>query len=72
MPIRQFIKIEMGSAEINRLNIAYAKALRMFGLLDRGGPLTNLIGKKIVEVGKSGVTDPQKITDIVVWHFHRP
>jgi len=51
MPIRQFIKIEMGSAEINRLNIAYAKALRMFGLLDRCGPLTDLIGKKVVEVG---------------------
>jgi hypothetical protein len=34
MPIRKFIKGEMGSAEIKRLNLAYTKALRMLDLVD--------------------------------------
>jgi hypothetical protein len=32
MPIKKHIKAQMGSAEINRLNIAYAKVLRMLYL----------------------------------------
>ena len=32
MPIRRYITVEMESAEIKRLNSAYAKALRMLDL----------------------------------------
>jgi hypothetical protein len=71
MPIRQFIKVEMESAEIKRLNIAYAKALRMLDLVDRSDPITELVAKKVIEVGTSGVTDPQEIADTVVSHFRK-
>jgi hypothetical protein len=40
MPIRQFIKGDLGSAEINRLNIACVKALRVLDLTDRSDPIT--------------------------------
>jgi hypothetical protein len=69
MPIKQFIKVELASAEINRLNVAYAKALRMLDLVDRNDPIADMVGKKVVEVGTSGVIDPQEIVAAVVRHF---
>jgi hypothetical protein len=71
MPIRQYIKVEMGSADINRLNVAYAKALRMLDLIDRSDPVTEIVAKKVLEVGTSGVTDPQEIAEIVVSNFRK-
>jgi hypothetical protein len=69
MPIRQNIKGQLGSHEINRLEIAYAKALRALSLVDRHDPITDLVAKKVVEIGLSGVTDPQEIADTVIAHF---
>jgi hypothetical protein len=66
MPIRQFIKGEMGSADINRLNVAYAKALRMLHLTDRHDAVTEIVAKRIIDIGTSGVTDPQDIAEAVV------
>ena len=69
MPIRRYITVEMESAEIKRLNSAYAKALRMLDLVDRSDPVTEIVANKVIEVGTSGVTDPQEIADAVVSHF---
>ena len=71
MPIRQYIKVEMGSADINRLNVAYAKALRMLDLIDRSDPITEIVAQRVIEAGTSGVTDPQEIADTVVSHFRK-
>jgi hypothetical protein len=72
MPISQFIKSKMVRADINRLNIAYAEALRMLDLVDRDDPITAIVGEKVVEVGTSGMIDSQLIADAVVGHFlHR-
>ena len=71
MPIRHFINGDMGQAEIERLTIAFAKALRMLDLVDRSDPITKMIGEKIVDVGTSGITDPQDIAEIVVSHFRK-
>jgi hypothetical protein len=71
MPIRRYITVEMESAEIKRLNSAYAKALRMLDLIDRSDPVTEIVAKKVLEVGTSGVTDPQEIADAVVSHFRK-
>jgi hypothetical protein len=71
MPIRQYIKVEMGSADINRLNVAYAKALRMLDLVDRSDPIAGIVAKKVIEVATSGVTDPREIAEIVVSHFRK-
>ena len=59
----------MGSADINRLNVAYAKALRMLDLIDRSDPITEIVAQRVIEAGTSGVTDPQEIADAVVSHF---
>jgi hypothetical protein len=71
MPIRQYITVEMESAEIKRLNSAYAKALWMLDLVDRSDPITALVAEKVIEVGTSGLTDPQEIADAVVSHFRK-
>ena len=61
----------MGSAEIKRLNSAYAKALRMLDLVDRMDPIAEIVANKVIEVGTSGVTDPQEIAEAVVNHFRK-
>ena len=71
MPIKEFITGKMTSVEVNRLNIAYAKALRLLNLVDRHDPITEIVAKKVVDVGTSGVTDPQGIADAVVEHFRK-
>jgi hypothetical protein len=71
MPIRRYITVEMESAEIKRLNSAYAKALRMLDLVDRSNPVTEIVANKVIEVGTSGVTDPQEIAEAVVSHFRK-
>jgi len=69
MPIRKYIKVE--PAKLTTLNLAYAKALRMLDLVDRYDPVTEIIAKEVVDVGTSGVTDPQEIADVVAEHFLR-
>jgi hypothetical protein len=69
VPIRQFIKGELISAEFNRLNIASARSLRLLELVDRSDPVSDIVAKKVVDVGTSGLTDPQKIADAVASHF---
>ena len=71
MPIRRYITVEMESAEIKRLNSAYAKALRLLDLVDRSDPVTEIVANKVIEVGTSGVTDPQEIAEIVVSNFRK-
>ena len=71
MPIRRYITVEMESTEIKRLNSAYAKALRMLDLVDRMDPVTEIVAHRVIEVGTSGVTDPQEIAEIVVSHFRK-
>jgi len=71
MPIRQFIKGEMGSAEINRLTIAYAKTIRILNLIDWSDPVSEIVAEKVFDIGTSGVTEPQEIADIVVAEFYK-
>ena len=51
--------------EIKRLNAAYTYALRSLSLVDRNDPLTELLARKIIEVGATE-TDPAKISDIAI------
>ncbi len=43
MPIQRYIKTE--PAELNRLNIAYSKALRMIEIVERFDPLAENVAK---------------------------
>ena len=62
MPIRRYITVEMESAEIKRLISAYTRALRMLDLVDRRDPVTEMVAKKVIEVGTSGVAGPRDIS----------
>ncbi|APO52160.1 hypothetical protein ACVIWV_009448 [Bradyrhizobium diazoefficiens] len=51
----------LGPEEITRLSRAYEEALRSIGVQDRNDPLTELIAKKIIEIGQTGLKDPSEI-----------
>jgi hypothetical protein len=69
MPIQKYIKVE--PAELNRLNVAYAQALRMLSIVDRFDPLAENVAKEVVDARTSGVTDPWEIAKIAVGHFRK-
>lgn len=50
-----------GPEEIARLSTAYEQAWRTIGVKDRNDPLTELIAKKIIEIGQTGVKDRDQI-----------
>jgi hypothetical protein len=43
----------------------------MLELVDRRDPVTEMVAKKVIDVGTSGVTDPQEIADIAASHFRK-
>lgn len=51
----------LGPEEIARLSSAYEQALRTIGVQDRNDPLTELIARKIIEIGQTGLKDPATI-----------
>ena len=52
--------------EIERLNRAYVLALRSLHLVERNDPLTELIARKVIEIGATGMLDPVDIAKIAV------
>jgi hypothetical protein len=69
MPIRKYINV--GPAELNRLNVAYAQALRMLDLCDRSDPVAKNVAKEVADAGNSGLTDPREIAKIAVGRFRK-
>ena len=58
--------VPMGPEEIARLTTAYEQTLKALSLKDRNDPLTEMIAKKIIEIGQSGVKDPAQISTIAI------
>jgi hypothetical protein len=54
------------AAEMERLNLAYRRALRLLHLVDRNDPIAEMIAMKVIEVSKLGVRDPRTISEIAV------
>ncbi|MBI5318096.1 hypothetical protein [Bradyrhizobium sp.] len=52
--------------DTGRLVAAYEATLQALGLADRSDPLTELVARKIVEIGQSGVRDPLQISKLAV------
>ena len=69
MPIRKYINVE--PAELDRLNVAYAQALRMLDLVDRYDPVAENVAKEVFDAGNSGVTDSREIAKIAVGRFRK-
>jgi hypothetical protein len=64
MPINRLLaKTSLGPRDVQRLNEAYEHALRALHLVDRDDPLTEMVAKQIIEVGKADISDPAEISD---------
>ena len=55
MPIKRLLAgSELGPEEVEILTAAFNRALRSLGVVDRNDPLTELIARKIIEIGATG------------------
>jgi hypothetical protein len=63
---RLFQNVPMGPEEITRLGTAYEVTLVALRLKDRNDPLTELIAKKIIEIGQTGVKEPAQISALAI------
>jgi hypothetical protein len=52
--------------DINRLTAAYEATLKALDLTDRSDPITELVARKIIEIGQTGVRDPLQISKLAV------
>ena len=62
---RLFQNSPPGPEEISRLSGAYERTLRTLSLVDRNDPLTEMLARKIIEVGATE-SDPAKISEIAI------
>ena len=54
----------MGPEEIAVLTEAYELTLKKLGLVDRCDPITQIVAKKIIEVGQRGVRDSEQLSSL--------
>ena len=67
MPIKRLLKEgQLKPDEIERLNRAFNHALRSLSLVDRNDPLTELVAKRVIEIGLTGVIDPKDYAAILI------
>ena len=52
--------------DIGRLVTAYEATLKALDLVDRSDPMTELVARKIIEIGQTGVRDPLQISRLAV------
>jgi hypothetical protein len=52
--------------DIGRLVAAYEATLKALDLIDRSDPITELVARKIIEIGQTGVRDPLQISKLAV------
>jgi hypothetical protein len=66
MPINRLLAgSKLQPDEVARLNAAYTYALHSLNLVDRNDPITEMLARKIIEIGAIE-SDPKKISDIAV------
>ena len=67
MTISRWIKdSKLRPEEVERLNSAYGRALYSLCLVDRNDPVADIVAKKIIEIGATGVRDPAEISKLAV------
>ena len=62
----------LGPEEISRLVTAYEETLKALELSDRSDPITNMVARKIIELGQTGVRDPSEISALAIKAFGAP
>jgi hypothetical protein len=57
---------QFAAEDVAGLVAAYEKTLRALYLVDRSDPITELVARKVIEIGQSGVRDPAQISRLAV------
>ena len=57
-------KLPLGPDEIAVLT--YDRTLRSLALVDRNDPTTEIVAKKIIELGQRGVRDAQQLAELAI------
>jgi hypothetical protein len=56
----------LGPEEISVLTDAYERTLKALSLVDRNDPITEIIAKKIIELGQRGVREPKQLSALAI------
>jgi hypothetical protein len=56
----------LGPEEIAILSDAYERTLRGLGLVDRNDPITELVARKIIELGQRGVREAAQLSELAI------
>jgi hypothetical protein len=63
MPILRILQNSpLRPEDIRILVAAYERTLQALGLKDRSDPITEIVAKKIIEIGQTGLRDPEEIS----------
>jgi hypothetical protein len=67
MPILRLLQnSHLSEEDVARLVEAYERTLRALGLVDRSDPITELVARKVIEISRSGVRNPARISRLAV------
>ena len=58
--------IPMGPEDINRLVEPYELTLQALRLPSRDNPMTRLVARKVIEIGQTGIRDPEQISELAM------
>jgi hypothetical protein len=64
--ISYFQNTAFGPEEIALLVAAYELTLKKVGLVDRDDPITQMIAKRIIELGQRGLRDPEQLCELAM------
>jgi hypothetical protein len=57
---------------VERLNRAYARALHKLHLVDRNDPVADIVARKVIEIGATGISDPEEISQTAIKQLGLP
>jgi hypothetical protein len=67
MPINRLLKVgKHTSEEIELLKKAFDLALHSMGLVDRNDPLCEMVARKVIDAGATGLSKPREIAEMAV------
>lgn len=67
MPIYRLLQNQPFEPEdVERLTAAYEQTLKALSLIDRTDPITERVAKIVIEIGQTGVKDPDRIAIMAI------
>jgi hypothetical protein len=51
--------------QVERLNRAFSLTLKSLHLVDRNGPVCEIVARKVIEIERAGTREPQEIAKLV-------